>query len=512
MPYRYLIIAWLSTAVGLVAPLDAVAQDPANAPSSPGALRGLAALNTTFTLEPGGPEQYDDETRALIERFTGGLLAQRLAELGVRADEAAPRLDCSFRSIAATEEANTWAYRVSVSQPDDGSILWAAEGEIAGKFFGGTSQSVGVRGCGGAFRIAYETANPPRHGLALVSEVVSENPATREFGVAAISAGRFYLVRDNPPPIPGRAGSRGGIRILAPESAGASYRTTDIDLPELIGVGSFEMQGRLAYALCNAWDLPPGAETPTNFYSGLRVFDLSDPAAPLALGSLEVEAPPGSWSSLTVSGSLAVISSSRGTPGNRNVTVALDLVDVGNPAEPRFLSSVDLPGASDNVGDLEIAGTLLLVAARQSGLYLFDVEDTEAPVFLSRYEPSSWSRGVVVNGSHVYLSVSMTRNASAIHVLDISDPASPRLVTEVDTFGPAQRMALMGHRLYLADHASGLGVYDVSTPSAPALLGRYLPDGPASSAVFTEVAAADGLVAAWGSSGNLWLFRAASGN
>jgi len=491
----------LLLAVGLARSIGAAAQEPPEADAPRAGLLGLQGVHTIFTLATGGSEQYDDETRTVIERVTAGSLAARLEDLGVSAQEDGHRLECSFRFERASELEVAWSYRVSVRRPRDATVLWETEGEALAPpgVFASVPKPVALRACLGEFRAVYEAANPPTHGLELISELGSRTPY-REFGVAAVAGVRFYLARHNPPRRPGAETSLGGIRVLDFPSAGAPPRATDIDLPELSGVGSLEVGPPLAYVLSRGPDLS----------WGLKIIDLSDRSAPTRLGSYEADPPLGSWTSLSVAGSVAAFSHSRGTPGNRNVTVEVQLVDVADPSEPRALGLVSLPAASDNVGDLEVAGTLVLVAARQSGLYLFDAAEATAPVLLANYMPGLWSRGVVVNGAHAYLSVSATRNLSSIHVLDISDPRNPRLVREVDTRGPAQRMALMDDRLYVADHTSGLKVYDVSTPATPTLMGQYLPDDLTGSVAITEVVAADGLLAMWGPSGPIWLLRARS--
>jgi len=334
----------------------------------------------------------------------------------------------------------------------------------------------------------HEAANPPEHGL----EPVEWDFDRRIFG-AVVHGDRLYLAGSGEDP---------ELRILElAESPDGPTPVTEIRVPLEEPAAALQAQGEELFLLAA---------------SGLQVMDLSDPLSPVLAGRVEWEIPPGSWTSLVVSGPLAVVSHSRGAPGNRNVTVGISLIDIGDASDPREVGSLDLPEGSDNVGDLEISGSLVLVAARQSGLYLFDVADPAAPRLLGNYTPRSWSRGVVVKGDVVYLSVSMTRNASSIHVLDISDPSRPALIREMETPGPAQQMAITDDRLYVADHQAGLRVYDLAEPTDPIFLGQnptYLgqfptePGQPSTDLIATEIAAGDGLVVVWGHGGMRLLRR-----
>jgi hypothetical protein len=64
--------------------------------------------------------------------------------------------------------------------------------------------------------------------------------------------------------------------------------------------------------------------------------------------------------------------------------------------------------------------------------------------------------------------------SSGLHVLDVSNPASPTLTFSYDTPGVANDASVSGTVAYVADGASGgLQLINVGTPAAPTLLGSY---------------------------------------
>jgi len=143
-----------------------------------------------------------------------------------------------------------------------------------------------------------------------------------------------------------------------------------------------------------------------------------------------------------------------------------------------------------------------LVAARQSGLFIYDVTDPSSPGLLSQYKPGHWTRGVASEGGVAYLSVSTTKGASWVHVLDISDPSDPQLIKRLETPGIAQRLAVSSPYLYVADRQAGLRIYDISTPAKPQFISRFKRRGNV-----MEVAASDALVVIGGSGRQAQILR-----
>jgi hypothetical protein len=77
----------------------------------------------------------------------------------------------------------------------------------------------------------------------------------------------------------------------------------------------------------------------------------------------------------------------------------------------------------------------------------------------------SGSRDILVSGNYLYASI-----YNGLEVHDISNPASPSLITKLDLPGDTSQMTLAGSRLYITSDIVGAFVVDVSNPNAPKLL------------------------------------------
>ncbi|MBK8230694.1 MAG: hypothetical protein IPK72_08965 [Candidatus Eisenbacteria bacterium] len=73
---------------------------------------------------------------------------------------------------------------------------------------------------------------------------------------------------------------------------------------------------------------------------------------------------------------------------------------------------------------------------------------------------------LALNGAYEYACV----GPLGFHVLDVSDPTAPTLITTIDTPGFANAAEVAGGRLYLLDGSGGLRIYDLSNPANPGLL------------------------------------------
>ncbi|MEZ5449854.1 MAG: hypothetical protein R3E89_13070 [Thiolinea sp.] len=70
-------------------------------------------------------------------------------------------------------------------------------------------------------------------------------------------------------------------------------------------------------------------------------------------------------------------------------------------------------------------------------------------------------------------------NTQGVVVVDISRPATPRVITTIPTQAAAAGVTLSrdGRRLFIADQANGIAILDVSNPQQPQALARLLTRG-----------------------------------
>jgi hypothetical protein len=91
------------------------------------------------------------------------------------------------------------------------------------------------------------------------------------------------------------------------------------------------------------------------------------------------------------------------------------------------------------------------------------------------YNTSGTAYGVTVSGKYAYVA----DFTPGLHIIDISNPASPSLAGTYDTSSGAVGVTVSGKYAYVADAAGGLVVVNVFSPSALSLVGAYVTSGAA---------------------------------
>jgi hypothetical protein len=196
--------------------------------------------------------------------------------------------------------------------------------------------------------------------------------------------------------------------------------------------------------------------------SGTFIFDVSDSdARPSLCGNL---AELGGTFALAVRGDRMYLGA-----GSR-----LAVVDISDPAEPAVLGSVDWVHVSYDAA-LNESGTHVLLASGVYGLRMMDVSDPRRPAQVALVDTPVWAWAVGVKGSYAYVA-----DGESLRVFYIGDPTCPLEVAvwECEDLR-AVDLVIAGSYLYLADYAYGLRVIGISDPWNP-VEGRNcaLPAGP----------------------------------
>ena len=223
---------------------------------------------------------------------------------------------------------------------------------------------------------------------------------------------------------------------------------------------------------------------------GLAIADVSNPAAPVAIG---VTSPPFYAERVAVSGTLAVLT------GNG---LGLNVVDVSDPRQPRVLSSmagtmkgvamagqyayvivvvpgnpartdlmvVDLRTPANPViagrvtvataTELRVVGSIVFLAARVAGVQLVDVSHPAAPTILGTIDTPDNAKGVAISGSYAFVA-----DNSAVVSIDLG-AVPPAVVGSLAM--TASALAVEGTRLYVLDGLQ-MKIVDVANPAAPVL-------------------------------------------
>ncbi|MGV8026592.1 MAG: hypothetical protein AB2L18_08550 [Anaerolineaceae bacterium] len=129
----------------------------------------------------------------------------------------------------------------------------------------------------------------------------------------------------------------------------------------------------------------------------------------------------------------------------------------------------------------QVGGTTQAVFMDEQTLYLgvgmhveiFDISNVQKPTLIgSSSILPNFIESIISDGSK-YLYVAC--GAAGLQILDVSNPASPKLVGSYDTSGYTENVYLKGNNAILADGPSGIQVLDVSNPSAPVWVSEAYP-------------------------------------
>lgn len=153
-------------------------------------------------------------------------------------------------------------------------------------------------------------------------------------------------------------------------------------------------------------------------------------------------------------------------------------INVSSPTSPSILGTKDFSDAGANAWRLAINGNKALVGigGNTNRISFLDISNIGSPVerasFAMTNSPPCGIR-ISPDGNYAYFLQSY-EIPSFIHVLNISNLASPLIVTNIplDASSPSD-IQLRGNELYVAT-AHGLYVFDISNPASPVLTRSYL--------------------------------------
>lgn len=166
----------------------------------------------------------------------------------------------------------------------------------------------------------------------------------------------------------------------------------------------------------------------------------------------------------------------------------LRIYDVTDPAAPALTGQVDTAGYPSSVA---VVGTRAYLGESTNGgnLRVIDVADPATAAEIGSIATSQ-ARGLEVRGDLAYVADGSLGGPGGLRIFDVSDPASISLVGfQGDGCGEALDVALSGTLAVVACSFDGFQIVDVSDPASPAVL-AVIPAGGISSA--WSVAAWDG--------------------
>ena len=131
----------------------------------------------------------------------------------------------------------------------------------------------------------------------------------------------------------------------------------------------------------------------------------------------------------------------------------LRVYDISDPAAPAAGGSVTLPA---NIYDIDVAGSVAYVAMDFDGLATVDVSDPAAPRLLGTFRTPGQALSVAVSGT----TAAVTNRLSGLELIDVSDPAAPAARGSYFAEGYAIDVAAGGDFAYVVDTPGGLSIVD----------------------------------------------------
>ena len=191
--------------------------------------------------------------------------------------------------------------------------------------------------------------------------------------------------------------------------------------------------------------------------AGVRVVDVADPTDPIEAFAFETTR---AASDVTLHGDLAFVAQDD----------YVLLLDVTDPFAPVPLSVVEVWEARAVAVSGDVA--FIVYGSNAGGGPTFmtvDIQDRLHPVPLTSIVAYGTAQDVVVTGGFAYLAM----NEGGLSVVDVGNPASPAVVASVGTPGLATSLATSGDRVMVGDDEGWLHVVDVASPASPVVLGSF---------------------------------------
>ena len=192
---------------------------------------------------------------------------------------------------------------------------------------------------------------------------------------------------------------------------------------------------------------------------GLVIFDVSDPTNPVELGNIGVP----SWSNrFVIQGQYAYVSC------RKSGFAIVDIHDLNT------LSVVNYTEVEDEVWDITVDGNIVYLAVPE-GLVIYNVSDPSSPQFIQKF---------VFNYSRNHFPYTVTlppasiddilyyNDGETLFTLDISNPTSPVVLQEDDFTGGGVTWdtPLFSNGYMYIPHNMALHIYDISNPASPQLV------------------------------------------
>ena len=187
----------------------------------------------------------------------------------------------------------------------------------------------------------------------------------------------------------------------------------------------------------------------------MRIFDVTDPAAPAVVNKVQLET---SAFSLFESGSRIYLA---------HDYLGVSVFDSSIPSEPFEIGSYETYGLPLMV---DVQGEHAYLLTYKKGLIVVDISDMSNPEAVGTYGSFFFVKDIHVDGDLVYVASSTWgRN---LEIIDVTDPTAPKPVGVLNTRISANGVDIVDGVAYVTVAHRDLRIVDVSDPTAPMILGK----------------------------------------
>ncbi|MCP4712457.1 MAG: hypothetical protein GY869_27860, partial [Planctomycetes bacterium] len=167
---------------------------------------------------------------------------------------------------------------------------------------------------------------------------------------------------------------------------------------------------------------------------------------------LIVQTPDGPSPAIFVLGNLAYVANGS----------ALDIVDISDPSSPDRIGRFVAPGmVFDVVAVGELACLVYMQTYEFGGLFVLDVSNPAEPIQIGQMDLSGYSiNSIWIEGNLAYV-----LTGAELRIVDISEHSTPTLLSALELEGGAFRIAVQGDYAYVG--GSGVHIIDISDPENP---------------------------------------------
>ncbi len=196
----------------------------------------------------------------------------------------------------------------------------------------------------------------------------------------------------------------------------------------------------------------------------MHVMDVSDVTAPFEAASFDVEH----------HHSLGIWDNGDDTVILANSTYGIRIFDVDG-------TTVTQKGAFKSPGrifDSAGKGNYAYLAAGENGVDVYDVSDSASPALVTGVDLEGFVYGVAVEGTNLYAAGTLgtfdeESQGGLLEIVDITNPAGPTIVGSAALSGQPYDVVVRDGLAYVATQTTGMAIVDVSDPTDPEVLSSY---------------------------------------